>query len=151
MVTSQVWALLRQAPGTEHAEVLAVFADPPPAALVDELGPGHYVAPGPLVPPEPVSVRVAHTWSCRMTVEAGAVERDTAPVRLAGASRLLLGEEEDDGERLLVDDGAADLENAVHGRTVVYVTALAGTADRAYSLALECAEKIAAEQRDIAP
>ncbi|MGH3858226.1 hypothetical protein [Actinokineospora sp.] len=142
-MNTQLWIVVRQVPDTP-AELLAAFADRIMAvAAAAELGKGHFAAPCPTAD----IWSVVHTWSCRAEVSGGTVT-ELPPHQLLGASRLVLpGETAPSVESVIVDQDAAELESAVHGRTVAYVTAHAASAQRAAELAHERAWELAAEQR----
>ncbi|PXY17359.1 hypothetical protein [Prauserella flavalba] len=125
----------------EVPELVAAFPERFDAeVVVSELGPGHFVAPVRVVPPG--ETFVAHVWLCRATVHVGQRYELSQPERLAGASRLVLNTEDMPGERVHVDEHAADLEAAVHGREWRYVNAYAASAERAQQLASEKAREL---------
>ncbi|WP_215549262.1 hypothetical protein [Amycolatopsis sp. CA-230715] len=131
--------LVRQFPGSVP-EVLGAWTDRAHVdGLARELGDGHFVTTAPLV--DGATGFVAHVWECRARVEDQAVTV-AEPRPLHGASRVVFDTADVPPERVHVDRHAAELDAAVTGRTVHYVTAWAPTAERARELAAARAEEL---------
>ncbi|WP_132110995.1 hypothetical protein [Actinocrispum wychmicini] len=107
-----------------------------------ELGDGHHAEPVLVLGPDD-GCTVVHTWTCRAVVVDGRVDRVEQPVRLAGASRLLLPGDESPADRVVVDEEAAALEASVLGVSVRYVSAYSVTGDGARALAERRARELA--------
>ncbi|ONI73093.1 hypothetical protein ALI144C_44905 [Actinosynnema sp. ALI-1.44] len=144
MTETQMYAVVRGALDESGPfEVVVVMAGRSEAARVAaELGPGHHVQPA-RVAHFGATWRVVHTYECAAVVVGGRIDRVDAPSRLPGASRLLLGGEKPPGDRVQVDEQAAALEAAVHGRDVHYVRAYSEDATRARALAERAAADLA--------
>lgn len=139
-MTDQVFIVLRTL-GDVPEPVGAWFDHAEAARIARDLGAGHFVAPVPMVPPG-VGL-VAQVFRCRAVVRDGEVSVPEDPAPLLGAARLVLGSADMPGERVVVDEQAAALEAAVHGRPVFFVEAFAVTGDRARELAVGRAEALA--------
>jgi hypothetical protein len=141
-VIRQMWAVVRG--GADDAgEILAVIAARDLALrLTAELGDGHHAEPVRVLEPGGVCA-VMHTWMCRAVVVDSQVDRVEQPVRLAGASQLLLDGDDLPADRVVVDDEAAALDASVLGASVRYVSAYSVTGDRARVLAERRAQELA--------
>ncbi|WP_199444470.1 hypothetical protein [Umezawaea beigongshangensis] len=129
------WAVVRRNPATVPDEVLAVVQEQQQAvAMAAELGTGHDAQQVPVCS-SGQRWTVVHTWRCQAVLRAGFTPEVGQPVRLEGASVLVLdGRPVPVVESVRVDQEAAGLASSVLGARVVHLYGYAASAQRAQEL-----------------
>lgn len=140
----RAWIIARGIEPGGGEDLVAMTDELEAHSVADALGEGHHVRGSlPLLAPGD-GHRVVAWWLCTAVAAPGTVVEVAEPVRLAGAEQLLLpGEKPAYVERVLLDEEAAALAEAVRGEQLRYVQAYAQTATRASELAQERARELA--------